>query len=435
MAAGSIIGALRVILGADTASFEKGLKSAKSDVASFAAAIENSMKIATAAFATAAGAMGLAIQSGLAQADKIGKAAQKMGIPAEELSKLQHAASLSDVSLEQLGTGVGKLSKNLVESLGNPATISARALAAIGVSAKDSTGQLRPTSDVISDIAERFSGMKDGAGKTAIAMALFGKSGTELIPMLNSGKVGLQEMKDEAARLGLTITDQTAKAAERFNDDLTKLRAAKEGVALAITARLAPALADISNRLVAFVKENDVVTKAADGLTRSIVFVADNMRLLGNVTGIFVGARIVSAIAGMALGFVTLARSIASATLATTLLNAAKAISIARIATFAGIILYATSDSITARLSAGEFVMPAMQTQQYLPALNAMRDGDFSIEGASNRFDAQPPRAPQIIEVRGIDPEKFYTGDNIRYLIEGLNTALADGYVLKVKRA
>jgi hypothetical protein len=726
MAAGNIIGALRVVLGADTASFEKDLKGAKSGVANFAAAIENSMKIAAAAFATAAGAMGLAIQSGLAQADKIGKAAQKMGIPAEELSKLQHAASLSDVSLEQLGAGVGKLSKNLVEGLGNPAAISARALAAIGVSAKDSTGQLRPTSDVISDIAERFSGMKDSAGKTAIAMALFGKSGAELIPMLNSGKVGLQEMKDEAARLGLTITDQTAKAAERFNDDLTKLRAAKEGVALAITARLAPALADISNRLVAFVKENDVVTKAADGLTRSIVFVADNMRLLGNVTGIFVGARIVSAIAGMALGFVTLARSIASATLATTLLNAAKAISIARIAAFAGVILYATgnmpafieslenigkaaanilpqgvsdtitsglknlglntdaltkniedlgktgtdaaedlknlanapkmaseadvaklkayqaqlanlslqtriakgdfdklapgfaqaamhlglfgdkgqyavttlagltpkmqelntallanaaaqavqslqspyeklqsgvatydmmlrnnmltidqhkqliskaaedvglswrqqassmagsfgemaqafgesglkqagiakalgivqatismyvagaealkqpfplniaamaavmargaamvasikstaiprfaegglvtgpgsgtSDSITARLSAGEFVMPAMQTQQYLPALSAMRDGNFSIEGASNRFDAQPPRAPQIFEVRGIDPEKFYTGDNIRYLIEGLNTALADGYVLKVKR-
>lgn len=339
-----IIGAMRVVLGADTAQLDTGLKSSQARVSNFADSVSKGMKIAAASFATATGAMALAIQGGLNQADKLGKAAQKMGIPVEELSKLQHAANLSDVSLEQLGTGVGKLSKNLVEGIGNPSMLSARALVALGVSAKDSTGQLRPTSDVISDIAERFAGMKDGAGKTAIAMALFGKSGAELIPMLNSGKSGLAEMKTEAEKLGLVITDKTSKAAEQFNDNLTRLKSAKEGIVTVITARLAPALADISGRFVTFVKDNDLVMKAADGLTRSIIFVADNIKLLGNVVGIFVGARIVSTIAGIALSFVTLARAVATATVATTLLNAAKAISIARIATFAGIILYATGN-------------------------------------------------------------------------------------------
>lgn len=342
--ADAVIGALRVVLGADTAAFETGLKHAKSTVADFGASVSRGMAVAAASFAAASLGMGVAIKSALSQADNMGKAAQKMGIPVEELSKLQHAAALSDVSLEQLGTGVGKLSKNLVESLGNPSTAAARSLAALGISAKDSAGQIRPTSDVISDIAEKFAGMKDGAGKTALAMFLFGKSGADLIPMLNSGKVGLQEMKDEAAKLGLVITDKTAKSAEAFNDNLTKLRAAGQGVALVITARLAPALADISSRFISFVKDNDLVTKAADGLTRAIVFVADNVKVLGNVLGIFVGARIVSAVAAIALGFVTFARSIAAATLATTLLNAAKAISIARIAAFAGVIIYATGN-------------------------------------------------------------------------------------------
>ncbi|WIG51007.1 MAG: hypothetical protein OJF48_001924 [Afipia sp.] len=340
----SVIGALRVVLGADTAALDTGLKRSQANVSDFADAVVKGMKIAAATVATAAGAMALAVQSGLNQADKMGKAAQKMGIPVEELSKLQHAANLSDVSLDQLGTGVGKLSKNLVEGIGNPSTAAARSLAALGISAKDSSGQLRPTSDVISDIAEKFSGMKDGAGKTALAMNLFGKSGAELIPMLNSGKTGLQEMKDEAAKLGLTITDKTAKAAEQFNDDLTRLKAAKEGVAMVITARLAPALADISSRFVNFVKDNDLVTKAADGFTRAIILVADNIKMLGNIVGIFVGARIVSTIAGIALSFVTLARAVATATVATTLLNAAKALSIARIAAFAGVIIYATGN-------------------------------------------------------------------------------------------
>lgn len=344
MAGDSVIGALRVVLGADTAALDKGLKSSQVSVANFAAVVEKGMKVAAATFVTASAAMGLAIQSGLNQADKMGKAAQKIGIPVEELSKLQHAANLSDVSLDQLSTGVGKLSKNLIDGIGNPATTSARAMTALSISAKDSSGQLRPTTEIISDIAEKFSGMNDGASKTALAMALFGKSGAELIPMLNSGKTGLQEMKDEAAKLGLTITDKTSKAAEQFNDDLTRLKAAKEGVVLVLTSRLAPALADISSRFVNFVKDNDLVTRAADGLTRAVIFVADNIKLLGNIVGIFVGARIVSTIAGIALSFVTLARAVAIATVATTLLNAAKALSIARIAAFGGVIIYATGN-------------------------------------------------------------------------------------------
>ncbi|MBI5260874.1 MAG: hypothetical protein HY852_03530 [Bradyrhizobium sp.] len=284
------------------------------------------------------------LTSAFGHADELGKAAQKWGIPVEELSKLQHAAALSDLSIEQLGGGVGKFSKNLVESLGNPSTAAARALTSLGISAKDSGGQLRPTSDIISDIAERFAGMKDGAGKTALAIALFGKSGADLIPMLNSGKTGLKEMKDEAAALGLTITDRTAKAAEAFNDNLTRLNAAKNGIVMTISARLAPALADISGRFIKFVKDNDLVTKAADGFSRAILFVSDNVKLLGNLLGIFVGSQIVGAVAAIAMSFVTFARSIAAATLATTMLNAAKAISIARIAAFAGVIIYATGN-------------------------------------------------------------------------------------------
>lgn len=339
---GSTLGVLRVVLGGDHSGLDSALKRSETKVASFGkqmAAVFGGIQLQKWADGFAS-----SLTSAFGHADELGKAAQKWGIPVEELSKLQHAAALSDLSIEQLGGGVGKFSKNLVESLGNPSTAAARALTSLGISAKDSGGQLRPTSDIISDIAERFAGMKDGAGKTALAIALFGKSGADLIPMLNSGKTGLKEMKDEAAALGLTITDRTAKAAEAFNDNLTRLNAAKNGIVMTISARLAPALADISGRFIKFVKDNDLVTKAADGFSRAILFVSDNVKLLGNLLGIFVGSQIVGAVAAIAMSFVTFARSIAAATLATTMLNAAKAISIARIAAFAGVIIYATGN-------------------------------------------------------------------------------------------
>jgi hypothetical protein len=342
MSASGVIGSLRVILGGDNSELDAALKNSQGSIVSFGktlAAVFGGIQLQKWAEGFAGSLAGAA-----GEADKLGKAAQKMGIPVEELSKLQHAASLSDISLEQLGSGVGKLSKNLIESLGNPSTAAARALTALGISAKDSSGQIRPTSDIISAVAEKFAGMKDGASKTALAMALFGRSGAELIPMLNSGKTGLQEMKDEAAKLGITITDKTAKAAEAFNDNLNRLDAAKKGIVMTITGRLAPAMADLSARFVSFVKDNDLVTKAADGLTRALVFVADNTRLLANALGIFIGSQIIGAIAGIATSFIMFARTISAATLATTLLNAAKAISIARIAAFAGIIIYATGN-------------------------------------------------------------------------------------------
>ena len=66
--------------------------------------------------------------------------------------------------------------------------------------------------------------MEDGAGKTALAIKLFGKSGADLIPLLNQGRAGIKELTDEAAKLGIVISTETAAKAEQFNDTLKNYR-------------------------------------------------------------------------------------------------------------------------------------------------------------------------------------------------------------------
>lgn len=232
--ASTLIGALRVSLGLDSAQFSRGLQDAQGSMARLGGQMQ---KIGAAVSVVGAG-IGLAIRGQLNAADDLAKLGQKIGIPVEALSQLEHAANLSGVGLEQLRTGFTIFSRNLSEQAGK--------FEAVGIATRDAAGKMRPTVDVVADLADVLAGMPDGAEKTALAVSLLGESGAHMIPLLNGGSAALREMMAEADRLGLTITDKTAKAAEAFNDNLTRLRASVVGLARQITAALAPVLAALT---------------------------------------------------------------------------------------------------------------------------------------------------------------------------------------------
>ena len=165
-------------------------------------------------------------------------------MPIEQLSRLKYAADLSDVSMESLGTSLSILSKKMVAAgAGGKA---AEVFADLGISVRDATGNMRSTEVVLGEVADRIAAMPDGAEKTALAMRVFGKAGAELIPLLAGGSAGLREMAAEADAMGLVIDEKTGKAAEGFNDNLTRLKAVMTGVATQIMAALAPALESLS---------------------------------------------------------------------------------------------------------------------------------------------------------------------------------------------
>lgn len=251
------IGALHVSLGLDTAEFQAGAKRAQSTLGGLTSSLK--------AFAVgAAGALSLgAIVGGLRSAadhmDNLGKAAQKIGIPVEELSKLEYAARLSDVSLGDLETTLARFSKSLGEIAGGGKNDAGAAMKALGISAVDVDGKLRPTSELIIEIAEEFSVLKDGANKTALAIALFGKSGADMIPLLNGGRMAFEAASEKAKAFGLVVSEDAAKAAERFNDSLTDLMAAGEGVVTTLASEMLPAAANLTEALVTFVEQREGV--------------------------------------------------------------------------------------------------------------------------------------------------------------------------------
>ncbi len=187
------------------------------------------------------------LKGALDTADRIDDLAEKFGVAAERLSAYRVAAEVAGTPTEALATGLRTLSKNLAE--GGPA------FAAIGVQTRQATGALREADTVLLEIADKFASYEDGAGKAALAQALFGKSGADLIPFLNRGGAGIKALTDEAQALGAVMSNETAAAAGRFNDNLKRLELASEGAKVALLGGLLPSLNSTAEAFIRNAKE------------------------------------------------------------------------------------------------------------------------------------------------------------------------------------
>lgn len=196
---------------------------------------------AIAALGAAAGLRNM-VQGVLDVADGLNKLSQRSGIAVETLSELQYAAKLSDVSAESFSTSLRQLAKNIDEG--------AEGFQRLGINTRNADGSLRRTDQVLLDVAEKFSQVQDGAAKAAIAQELLGRSGADLIPLLNAGRSGLAAYADEARRLGVVISSDTARAAEEFNDNMTRLRESMSSLANSVTVAVLPTLVRLSSELV-----------------------------------------------------------------------------------------------------------------------------------------------------------------------------------------
>lgn len=323
--ANSVIAALRVNLGLDSAQFDSGLKNASASASNFAKAA----MVGFAAVAAAATAAFATVATTAKRADDAWKASQSLGIHIRDLGRLQHAADMSGVSFGSLQTAVRRASQGIGNALNGVSNESTKAFDRIGVALKNADGTARGMSDVLGDVAEQFSQMPNGAEKTALAVAMFGRSGAELIPMLNAGRQGLADMGDEAERLGLVFDETSGRLAERFNDNLSRMAKATEGLVNALGVMLLPAAVAITDAIVAMQAPASQMIEWLGGIAQYAgVAVA-------GLAGFFAPAMI----AGLTqLSFL----------LGTTLVGAIRAVGIAMMANPIGLIVGALAAAVTA---------------------------------------------------------------------------------------
>ncbi len=180
--------------------------------------------------------------------DRIEHAAQKTGMSAESLQGLGFAAKMSDVDFQSLTIGLTHLSRAMLQTQ-QGSLQSASAFRSVGLSAQ----QLQSMSmdEVLAKVADRFHATRDGATKTALAMQIFGRSGAELIPLLDRGSEGIDALKAKAKQLGIVMGSDAVSQSAEFADRLKEISAQGQAVTRNLMGELMPAM----NRIVdAFLK-------------------------------------------------------------------------------------------------------------------------------------------------------------------------------------
>ena len=205
-----------------------GFNNLKGAVSGFAAAIAGSAIV---------GGLGAIVKKAIDAGDELFNLQAKTGVAASALIGIGNAAKLADVDVGTLGKGITKLNINLVKAAEGNEDL-ARKFQALGVDVKDANGQVVPADKALKQIADRFADMPDGAQKAAAAVALFGKAGADLIPLLNEGAASMEKFTYK-------VGEDFAARSDKFNDTITELGIKTQGFGLELTDALLPALQSI----------------------------------------------------------------------------------------------------------------------------------------------------------------------------------------------
>jgi hypothetical protein len=184
----------------------------------------------------------------LDSATAIARASQVTGASTQTLGVFQKTAEDLGISSEAVTKGFVKLSRSILEFQQGSAK-AAKNFQQLGVSQKDLAGL--NTDQKIKLVTDRLGSMADGTTKAALAQTLLGRSGAELIPVLNDlAGEGFEKARASAEKFGLLLDGDAATSLLLAKKGLADLGDVGKGIATQFGAGLAPAITDIANALV-----------------------------------------------------------------------------------------------------------------------------------------------------------------------------------------
>ena len=158
--------------------------------------------------------------------DRLGKTAQTLGETTANLTGMQHAASLSGVEVEQLTTSLRTMIRNVGDAA-NGTGEAQDALNELGVDAQR-LRSLRP-SQAVEELADAFGRVANQNDRVRLAVDIFGRSGAEMLRVLDLGSTGLRDMQREAREMGFALSDEAVDAVEEMNDSIDRLSSSLQG--------------------------------------------------------------------------------------------------------------------------------------------------------------------------------------------------------------
>lgn len=301
----------------------KEMKQFKEDVGKTTGVIKG---LAKAAVAGAVAITGLTIASTRAS-DEQGKLADEIGDTVENIDALQFALERSGGSADGMTTSLRGLAVRAAEAARGVGS-GVEAFGLLGISATDSNGNLKKTSDLMLEVSQRFQGLSKSQ-----QIELADKLGIrDSIRLLQQGPDAIRELTDEAMLLGVT-TVEDAEAAAEFQDSLTNLWRIVKQVSRTLARQFVPIIQEMTDSFIEWWKTNRqlIEQNLPDWIDKATMA----LKLLVIATGAWLAMRLVSHVMTLITLFKGLSVAALAANAAALLLPALIAAGIAALALLA----------------------------------------------------------------------------------------------------
>ena len=225
-------------------------------------------------------------------ADEILTLSSKTGIATDKLQELSYMSGLVDVDVSTVAGSMKKLTKSM-DSAKDGTGSAAEAFQTLGISVTDINGSLRDNEDVFFDAIDALGKMENETERDALAMQLFGKSATDLNPMIEAGSDALRGFAEEAHEMGYVLDGDALQSLSKVQDQFDRFSKQMESVKVQIASGVAPAiergmkkLSDVI-RKIDWRKIGDQMGKAFDKLVDGLEWIVDHGELVKSLlTGI-----------------------------------------------------------------------------------------------------------------------------------------------------
>jgi hypothetical protein len=187
-------------------------------------------------------------------ADEIDKMAIRSGLSRERLQELKFATDQVGVSMSDVETAVDGLRRRLVQVDDGTGRTGAN-LERLGVSTRNASGELRSMDDLFPEIVAGLGRIENETERGSLAVDIFGRSASNLAPLLAQGADGIEQLTKRARELGLVMSDESVAEMVAFKDAMSEIKDQAGAMGREIALSVLPI---IKNDLIPFIQNTAI---------------------------------------------------------------------------------------------------------------------------------------------------------------------------------
>lgn len=256
----------------------------------------------------AAEALKSLMTEGPAYADEILSMASKTSVATETLQELSYMSDLVDVDVNTVAKSMQKLTKSMASAQGGSGA-TAESFKDLGVEVVGTDGHLRDNEEVFYDVIEALGKIENETERDAKSMQIFGKSATELNPMIEAGGDALRGFAEEAHEMGYVLDGESLEVLGRVQDAFDRFDRKMQSVKNTVAAGLAPAMERGMKKLQSAVdrvnweKVGKQMGEAFEGIISAFEWIIDNgdaiKAVLTGIIAAFAAQKIIQVVQGI----------------------------------------------------------------------------------------------------------------------------------------